>query len=295
MSQLTQTAAALGVPISPQGLDQRFTLSVAQFLNEVLKETVLTAITADPVALPVLERFSAVVAEDSTIVPLPDALAVVWQGTGERTGHNQSSLKLQVRWDLLGGGLEGLLLQDGKSNDNSSPLQSTPLATGALRLTDLGYFSLDVLAAQDKAGSYWLNRLKVQTAVFDEKGERCEVGQLLAAQKNEMVELPVSLGVQMHLPVRLLASRVSAEIAAERRRKLHAEARHKGQKVSKARLELADWTILVTNIPTSLMSLQEALVLYRMRWQIELLFKLWKQHGRLDESPRRAGALAHIV
>jgi hypothetical protein len=153
-----------------------------------------------------------------------------------------------------------------------------------LRLTDLGYFSLDVLAAADKVGSYWLNRLKVQTAVFDEKGERCKVGQLLAAQETDMVELPVSLGVQMHLPVRLLASRVSAEIAAERRRKLHAEARHKGQKVSKARLELADWTILVTNIPASLMSLPEALTLYRMRWQIELLFKLWKQHGRLDES-----------
>ena len=48
------------------------------------------------------------------------------------------------------------------------------------------------------------------------------------------------------------------------------------------RLALADWTILVTNVPPELLSLEEALVLARARWQIELLFKLWKQHGQID-------------
>ena len=39
----------------------------------------------------------------------------------------------------------------------------------------------------------------------------------------------------------------------------------------------------MTNVPVELLSLDEALVLARVRWQIELLFKLWKQHGYIDE------------
>jgi hypothetical protein len=40
---------------------------------------------------------------------------------------------------------------------------------------------------------------------------------------------------------------------------------------------------LLTDVPAHLLSLQEALVLLRERWQMELLYKLWKQYGRIDE------------
>jgi hypothetical protein len=51
-------------------------------------------------------------------------------------------------------------------------------------------------------------------------------------------------------------------------------------------LALAAWTLLVTNLPPARLTLREALVLGRVRWQIELLFKLWKSHGHVDESRR---------
>jgi hypothetical protein len=49
------------------------------------------------------------------------------------------------------------------------------------------------------------------------------------------------------------------------------------------RLELAKWTLLISNVPSRMLSFEQALALVRARWQIELLFKLWKQHGLLDE------------
>lgn len=47
---------------------------------------------------------------------------------------------------------------------------------------------------------------------------------------------------------------------------------------------LVGWTLLVTNAPARLLSVAEAEVLRRLRWQGELLFKLWKQHGQVDAS-----------
>jgi hypothetical protein len=283
LDELSQTAAAVGVAISAQGLDQRFTLEAAALLEQVLDAALGQVIAADPVAIPILQRFNGVVVQDSSIISLPEALAKVWQGCGGSAGHGTSALKLQVRFDLLTGTLQGPLLENVRTNDRSSTLQGAPLAPGALRLTDLGYFSLSQLRAFDAQGAYFLTRFFLQTAVFDPKGNRLVLSAILATAPSAQVDLPVLIGAKEHLPVRLLAVRVPQEVADQRRRKLRAEARDKGETPSQVRLRFADWTILVTNVPADQLSLAEAIVLLRVRWQIELLFKLWKSHGKVDE------------
>jgi hypothetical protein len=104
---LAQMAASLGVSITPQGLNDRFSESAATLLHQILEQAVGQIIAADPVAIPLLQRFSAVVLLDSTVVVLPNELAPVWRGCGGRTEENsQASVKLQVGLDLLGGRLE---------------------------------------------------------------------------------------------------------------------------------------------------------------------------------------------
>src|SRR5205085_11638009 len=72
LAALAQAAAVAGVAISPQGLDQRGGAAAAAFLEAVLAAAVQAVIAAEPVAIPLLQRFSAVVLDCSTIV-LPDA------------------------------------------------------------------------------------------------------------------------------------------------------------------------------------------------------------------------------
>ena len=47
-------------------------------------------------------------------------------------------------------------------------------------------------------------------------------------------------------------------------------------------MQVLEWTILITNVPKARLSLDEAVVLARCRWQIELCWKLWKQIGKVD-------------
>src|SRR5439155_25374020 len=65
-----------------------------------------------------------------------------------------------------------------------------------------------------------------------------------------------------------------------------------GRMPNAAQLALAEWTIFVTNAPEALLSVREALILGRARWQIELLWKLWKSQGQIDEwRSAKAGAI----
>jgi len=283
LEELAQTAVTLGVEISPQGLDQRFNQAAAACLKEVLGAAVTEMVGTKPVAIPILQRFNGVYVLDGSTIRLPAALADEWAGCGNRVPGNEAAVKVQVCLDLSTGALRGPLLQDGRAHDRSSPLQTASLPAGALRLADLGYFSLDVLQEMGGQGVYWLSRLQAGTAVFDQKGERQDLARLLGAQPGDDVDIPIKLGVRHGLACRLLAKRVPQEVADRRRRSLRDEARGRGQMVSQKRLRLAGWTIYVTNVPVALMSLREALVLARARWQIELLFKLWKSQGLIDE------------
>jgi hypothetical protein len=176
LEELAQTAAVLGVQITPQGLDERFTPEAAQCLQQVLEAGLQQLVADEPVALPLLERFNGVYVQDSSTIPLPDELASIWRGCGGRTEQRtQSSLKIQLRLNLTTGQLQGPALQAGRGSDRRSPLPADDLPAGALWLADLGYFSLDCLAELDARGVYWLMRLQVQTAVLGATGQERDV------------------------------------------------------------------------------------------------------------------------
>src|SRR5215213_4967016 len=52
LGQLSRVAGVLGVRISPQGLDQRFTSSAARLLEQVLAAGVRQMIASEPAAVP---------------------------------------------------------------------------------------------------------------------------------------------------------------------------------------------------------------------------------------------------
>ena len=106
---------------------------------------------------------------------------------------------------------------------------------------------------------------------------------------SEPIDVSVLLGVSHRLPCRLIALRVPQEVADRRRQKAYVKAQKHGRVPLREYLEWQDWTIFVTNCEPELLTWEAVVVLYRARWQIELMFKLWKSHNRLANTPRRRG------
>jgi hypothetical protein len=284
LGDLAASAACCGVTVSPEGLHQRFTPTAAQFLERLLARALRHVVEADPVAVPLLRRFAEVDIRDSTVVTLPDSLAAYWPGCGGSTGRGGSAgLKFQVRLSLCTGRLRALTPQAARLCDQAASAQEDDLPPGSLRLADLGYFQLNAFQRWHRQGGYFLSRLLPSTKVYDAAGQELHLARWLARQQGKHLDVAIQLGAQQRLPCRLLVERVPAAVVRKRRARIRNDALRRGRKASAATLELAAWTLYVTNVPADQLSVVEALALGRARWQIELLFKLWKEHGLLDE------------
>jgi hypothetical protein len=275
------TAATQHIDLSPQALDQRFTAAAATTLQHLVSHALQHAVAAPAVLVPLPQRFPGGVSiQDSSTIVLPAAMATVWPGCGSAGGQGAAALKLQVQFDVLHGQLRGTLTPGRAADQGASQIGQLPAQS--LSLADLGYWDVAQFAQLGAAGGWWLSRVPAHTHVQVADGAWQTIAALLTATDAASVDLAVRLTQTHALPVRLLAVRVPDAVAEERRRRLRDTARRKGRTPSAASLTLAAWTVMATNLSAAALSVTEALVLLRLRWQIELLFKLWKQHGQVD-------------
>jgi len=286
--ELAQTAATLGIDVSAQAIEDRFSPQSAEFLRKVLEETIKVVVRMEQVNIPILERFQGVHIKDSSTITLPDELKKIWKGCGGSNAElAQSALKLQVQIDIKSGRISGFYLADGKEPDVSSALnniETMELEENSLHIGDLGYWSIKVFREIEKQNSYFLSRLKTRVLIYGNGKKALPVVKFIEKEAVPQLDMQVKIGEDERFSCRLLAVKVPPEVAAERRRKWNEEAKEKGKTVSKARLAQADYSVFITNVPSNLLTLKEVLVLARCRWQIELLFKLWKSYGQVDKS-----------
>lgn len=320
-SQLQIVAASRGVEVSASAWEQRMNQQAVEFMWHLLTDFLSTILTHEPVALDLLTRFHGVYLQDGTTISLPARLESDWKGCGGRTAESgSSSLTVQVRLNLASGGIEGAWLDDGRAHELSgaaSPLQS-PLPKNSLWVVDLGYFTQPLMRQLAEQQVWWLSPAKANAVVQDAAGVWWDLPSLLKAREQVVVDEWVTVGKRERLPARLIAFAVSPQEANKRRQRAGtssktrhtqcckpkrgrrtgkiSQSRRKRHRPSKARLRLAEWTIVLTNVPQDLLKAVEARVLMRSRWQIELLWRLWKEEGLLDtwRSEKRERILCEI-
>jgi hypothetical protein len=168
-------------------------------------------------------------------------------------------------------------------------LKRFPLQAGQLALVDRGYSNGPGVASAVKKGADVLGRLnRGALPLYKRDGERIDVMECLRSLKGRRTEeWPAEIrtelnGEVMVIQVRLVAVRLPKDEAEEARKRVRKEY---GKKTSAEMLEAAGYVALYTTVKAARMSAAHCISLYRLRWQVELLFKRWKSICGLDELP----------
>jgi len=292
LSGLAQIGGRREVYASESAISQRFTPKSANLFYKIVQRLAEVQVKSEKVDIPLLKQFSAVIVEDSSSVRLPDELVEIWQGSGYKKDKRKAGVKAFAQWNVLSGELLGPRLSDGLTNDHKTPFDRDDLPERSLYLADLGFFAIQRLCniarfknkENGKRGKrYFVSRLQPHTNLYNRKGHLINLKGILPKIVGEVREVGAVLGQKNGVPVRLILVRVPKEVAEERQKRLWEEARDHGRVPSEELLELAHWIIVITNIPRKIANYEEILVLLRLRWQIERLFRLWKEHGKIDE------------
>lgn len=268
--------------MTPQALQQRLnTPQAVAYMQEgvqlALREQLVPLYAQLPAAL--LASFGRVFLEDSTQCCLHEKLAEAFKGSGGSA--SRSTVKIDVIYELLHHQLHDLTVTDGRAADQGHAAAIVAfLRAGDLVIRDLGYWSVDALQQIATKDAWFLSRLSPSVAVYDSAEPATpalalvdHVQQTAAAQA--VVELAVYLGPR-RFPCRLLAYRLPAEVVEQRRRRAYETARKKGRLPTHAYLHWLQYGWYITNVCAAVWTAEVVATVYRIRWQVELLFKQWK-------------------
>ena len=298
--RLTLNAHANGctVPVTRQAVDQRFHLRTVAYFHAAFDHCLQQSLAqAPPPALhaALAARFAAVHLVDSSAFDCPASLASLYPGCGGDA--SAANVKLLLRYEYLRGQFDPVALVPGKRSDQGLAGALPGLVqAGHLLITDKGFLKVPVLRELQKAGAYflmpWPRSLGLWQAQPDGSLQALELAAALRASTAPQLEWPaVQLGAQPEAPVvRLVAFRLHEKSANRARAGLREAQRKQGRTPTAAALELAGWLILLTNVPAEKLPTAAVAYLYRVRWQIELVFKQCKSVLRLDVTEARRNA-----
>ena len=94
-----------------------------------------------------------------------------------------------------------------------------------------------------------------------------------------MVTKPWNLtcsSARQRIPIRLIVYRLPSDVYRKRQKAAIKAAKRKGRGISLSYLKFLKYTFFITNVPAALWSMEVVGTIYRLRWQVELVFKNWK-------------------
>lgn len=262
------------ISASKQAIWKRINEPCVLFFQSVLSRIIKSKISEIEIeAYKACGIYKRIIIQDSTIIKLPLRLFNVFSGV--RNAHTAvCNARIQGVYDLLSGCFISFSIDPYSKNDLSAAPE-LEVRKGDLVLRDRGYSTHGEIKRHIDIGADCIYRHKYKSKYYDPvSGDVIDLETMLESEEN--LDIEVCLGDENRTKIRLISAPVNEEIANKRRMKAKKEL--KGHTPHAKLLNQMSWTIFITTIPQSQADFQEIFTIYRLRWRIEIIFKIWKSH-----------------
>lgn len=280
------------VDITKQSLHERFNKFAVVFLKEALEVLLCKQLEISPI-FKELEGIKRILIKDSICFQIDDSLSQYYPGCGG--SGSKATVRIQFEYDLLRGSINDLSLNAFNDQDAKNSVATIELVNeGDLIIRDLAYVSLGVLKGVVERAAFYLCRLNTNVKVYEKKGDQyveINFAKIRGSMKKRglsMIDKEVFLGKKDKFRTRLVIHLMPDDEISERIRKARENNKKKGRndQLTDEYLARAHLNLFITNAPVEVVPACHVWTLYRLRWQIELTFKIWKSICDIEKVKR---------
>jgi hypothetical protein len=249
----------------------RFTEPLVRLLEQLVATSLAKLAKAKPKLRGAFERFREVLACDTSLLRLHNALEELYPSVF--THYMKASAKLCVVMNVIGRGAKTIKLAASSTHDLNT-IEIGNWVRGRLLVFDLGYFRTDLFREIGLKGGYFLTRLKQHNNPLVLKSNRPEHRWMedlkLTDALQYLITDTIDLDVEMYYVLR--------------------DGPRKGSHTLPARVvgvrdpESGELHLYVTNAPPTHLKAKHIAAIYAARWEIELLFRELKKYYRLEQT-----------
>jgi len=280
-----------GIEITKQSLNERFNNYALLFLKKALEKLLNNQLTINRLSV-ACKQFNRILIKDSVCFQIDESLKDLYEGSGG--SGSEAAIRIQFEYDVLNGTINDLTVNafnDQDAKDSLTTIEKTQ--AGDLVIRDLAYMSLEVLKKFIIKAVIFICRVKSNTKIYEFKNGNYEeltfdkIKRYMKAQNLSCIEKEVYLSLKYKLPVRLIIYLLPDEIVNERLRKTNQENKKKGRgQCSKEYKARACFNLFITNGDKDVIPIEKVYQFYKLRWQIELMFKIWKSLCNIDKAKK---------
>lgn len=288
------------VSVSPQALNKRYNNHSVDFMREVFNDMLTKQNT-------ILERnrenlglnFNRIRLNDATSFALPKEFIEEFKGSGGSAPS--STIKIQLQYELFSGSFMCCDIREGTDNDATYlNTMSEYIEPGDLKLADLGYYKASYLKEIDRKKAFYISKLKSDTRIYirnpnpdkhkngnikkSTKYIKIDIQELVKPlSEGETMELKdVYIGQKKDLKSRLIVTKLTEENKRQKQIKHTKEIKKGRGKLNERNVAWNSFNVYITNTNTDILSAERVHHIYSLRWQIELMFKIWKSIFKIN-------------